>query len=346
MTEGGIKGVNHMPIPTFIREQPAALDRCIAAARAFALTWSPAAAAGIALVGSGSSFNALQVARPAFAAAGRGPVVVHEPQDFVAELPQAGARVLVIVLSQSGASTTSIAAARAAVAAGLPTLAITASPEAPLGRSGAEILMMPVGDEPVGPKTKGFLGSMVLLQLLAQALGAPAATPPTGAMLQTLVEPARDAAEALVPTLADVDQIVIAGRRSNHGLALEASLKIAEMAGIPTAAFPTEELLHGRLHGLTPRSAAFVIAEGSDELAEAQRAAVAMAARGCRLIVAGSGHWPAAPALPAAPWQALGMILPFQWLAVRLAEARGLRPEAMRYGSLSPELAIKTDQRP
>ncbi|HEX2885436.1 SIS domain-containing protein [Vineibacter terrae] len=334
-----------MPIPAFIREQPAALDRCIAAARAFARTWSPAAADGIALVGSGSSFNALRVAQPAFVAARRGPVVVHEPQDFAVELPQASARALVIVLSQSGASTTSIAAAQAAVAAGLPTLAITASSEAPLGRTGAEILVMPVGDEPVGPKTKGFLGSLVLLQLLAEALGAPASTPPDGAMLQALVEPAREAAEALVPTLADVDQIVVAGRRSNHGLALEASLKIAEMAGIPTAAFPTEELLHGRLHGLTPRSVAFVIAEGKDEQEEARRAAAAMAARGCRLIVAGSGHWPAASALPA-PWQALGMVLPFQWLAVRLAEARGLRPEAMRYGSLSPELAIKTDQRP
>jgi fructoselysine-6-P-deglycase FrlB-like protein len=73
-----------------------------------------------------------------------------------------------------------------------------------------------------------------------------------------------------------------------------------------------------------------------------------MAARGCRLIVVdpAGGHWPTDLALPAAPWSALGLILPFQWLAVRLAEARGLRPEAMRYGSLSPELAIKTDRRP
>jgi hypothetical protein len=43
---------------------------------------------------------------------------------------------------------------------------------------------------------------------------------------------------------------------------------------------------------------------------------------------------------------ALGLILLFQWLAVALAEARGLRPEDMRYGSLSRELAIKTESAP
>ena len=163
-----------------------------------------------------------------------------------------------------------------------------------------------------------------------------------------LVEPAADAARALVPSLAEVDAIVVAGRRANHGIALEASLKIAEMSGIPSAAFPTEELLHGRLHGLTPKSVAFVIAEGDDEVAEAERARLVMARRGCRVVVvdpAGAG-WPHGLALAAPPWRALGLVLPFQWLAVLLAEARGLVPEAMRHGSVSRELAIKTDAAP
>jgi len=337
-----------MPIPTFIREQPAALDRCIAATRAFTATWSPAAFDGITLVGSGSSFNALTVARPQFATARRGSVIVHEPEDFIAELRHASGRPLVIVLSQSGASTTSVAAATAAVSAGLVTLAITATPDAPLARTGAEVLVMPVGDEPVGPKTKGFLGSVAMLLLLAEALGAPAAAATTGGALASLVEPAHAAAAALVPTLGDVDQIMVAGRRAGHGLALEASLKISEMAGIPTAVFPTEELLHGRLHGLTERSMAFIIVDGDHERAEAERAATVMAARGCRLIVVAPGgpHWLKDLSLPASPWRALGLILPFQWLAVLLAQARGLQPEVMRYGSLSAELAIKTDSRP
>lgn len=337
-----------MPIATFIREQPAALDRCLEAARAFASTWAPGAFDSVALVGSGSSFNALQVARPRFVAARRGPVGVNEPEDFIAELADLAAKPLVIVLSQSGASATSIMAAKAAVAAGFPTLALTAAMHAPLALSGAQVLGMPVGDEPVGPKTKGFLGSVAMLFVLGEALGAPASEAMTGTILAPIVEQAEGAAAALVPSLADVDSIVIAGRRAHFGVALEASLKIAEMSGIPTAAFPTEELLHGRLHGLTPKSIAFVIAEGQAEIVEAQRASEVMALRGCRVLVVdpAGGHWPKGLAVPAAPWSALGLVLPFQWLAVFLAEARGLEPEAMRHGSLSRELGIKTDAGP
>lgn len=326
-----------MPIPAFIREQPQALDRCLATARGFAA--SPAID-GIALVGSGSSFNAITVARPRFVAARRGPVTLHEPEDFIAELADATTRPLVVVLSQSGASTTSIAAAQAALAAGLRTVAITASPQAALGGVGAELLHMPVGEEPVGPKTKGFLGSMAMLLAMAETLGAPASPLISGADLAPLIEAGRETAEALVPSLRQVDQIVVAGRRANYGVALEASLKITEMAGLPTCGLPTEELLHGRLHGLTDRSVAFLLAEGAAELAEARRVEQVMAARGCRIVVVD-----AAASLPA-PWTVLGLVVPFQWLAVRLAEDRGLVPQTMRHGALSAELAIKTDARP
>lgn len=338
-----------MPIATYIREQPEALDRSIAAADHFAETWRPPAFDGIALVGSGSSFNALTVVRPRFVAARRGPVLVHEPQDFIAEIGhRGGRRPLVLVLSQSGASATSIAAARAAVDAGLSTLAITASAQAPLGASGAGMLIMPVGDEPVGPKTKGFLGSVAMLLVLAEALGAPPSARLSGSGLAPLIEPSRVAAARLAADLVAADTLIVAGRRGHYGVALEATLKIAEMAGLPTSALPTEELLHGRLHGLTTRSLAILIAEGAEEVAEAETVAAAMARRGCRVLVlnpAGSS-WLPGVALPATPWGALGLTVPFQWLAVALAEARGLKPEVMRHGALSAELAIKTDARP
>ncbi|HYI04715.1 MAG TPA: SIS domain-containing protein [Reyranella sp.] len=336
-----------MPIPAFIREQPAALDRCMAAMQDFAGTWKPRAFDGIALVGTGSSYNALTVARRGFVAARRGPVSLHQPDDFIAELADAAANPLVIVLSQSGASATSIAATHAAVLAGLPTLAITASFSSLLARAGAEVLHLPVGPEPVGPKTKGFLGSMAMLLQTAELLGAPAMQAMAGAALAPLIEPARLAAAAFVPSLSDVDQIIVAGRAANYGVALEATLKITEMAGIPTSALPTEELLHGRLHGMTERSIALIIADGEHERTEARRARDVMARRNCRIevIERSSALWPG-DSLPPSPWNALGLILPFQWLAVLLAEARGLRPEAMRHGSLSPELAIKTDPQP
>jgi fructoselysine-6-P-deglycase FrlB-like protein len=338
-----------MPIPAFIREQPAAVDRSIEAVARFAETWRPPAFDGIALVGSGSSLNALTIARPRFVAAERGPVQLYEPEDFIAELGEwGGRRPLVLVLSQSGASTSSVAAARAAVAAGLATLAFTASPAAPLGRSGATVLELPVGDEPVGPKTKGFLGSVAMLLAFAEMLGAAPAPRLDGAAIAALIEPARTAAARLVPDLAETDVLIVAGRRAQYGVALEATLKIAEMAGLPTMALPTEEMLHGRLHGMTPKSLAVVIAEGETERAEAEVVASVMARHGCRVLAMSEAGAPWLPgfALPPTPWKALGLILPFQWLAVLLAEARGLRPEVMRHGALSAEFAIKADDRP
>jgi glucosamine--fructose-6-phosphate aminotransferase (isomerizing) len=338
-----------MPISVYIREQPAALDRCVEAARVFATRWTPGEFDSIALVGSGSSFNAHHVARPRFVAARRGPVLVFDPQDFIDELPELGSsRPLVVVLSQSGASASSIAAAKTAVDAGLPTLAISATERSLFALSGAQMLILPVGNEPVGPKTKGFVGSLAMLFVLAEALGAPRSTAMTSEVLSPLVHQCRGAAEKLVVQLADVDAIVIAGRRANHGIALEASLKIAEMSGVPCAAFPTEELLHGRLHGLTPRSTAFLLAEGDGEMAEAHRAAAAMPRRDCRLLVVDAQcARPADVQSPiAAPWNTIGLIVLFQWLAVLLADARGLKPETMRHGGLSAELAIKTDARP
>lgn len=328
----------------FIDEQPTAVERCLAATRDWTAAGLPGPFDGIVLVGAGSSFNALQAARQRFVAARRGAVVVLDPQDFIAELPELRGPPLVVVLSQSGASTTAVAAARAAVEAGCPMIAITAGSTSALAAIGVRRLPLAVGDEPVGPKTKGFVGSLATLFALAEALGAPATRPISAAALAPLIEPARAAAAALVPALATVDAIVVAGRRAQYGIALEASLKIAETAGIPTAAHPTEELLHGRLHGLTERSAVFLLAADEHEVAEARRVQAAMQSRriGVWVVDPDGAHWPKGWRLPPAPWNTLGLVLPFQWLAVLLAEARGLVPEAMRHGALARELALKT----
>jgi fructoselysine-6-P-deglycase FrlB-like protein len=327
-----------MSIEAFIREQPETIGRCVDATRKFAATWQPTGS-GIALVGSGSSFNALTAARPSFVAARRGPVVVYDPEDFIAELPLLTGRPLVIVLSQSGANITSVAAAQAAVAARLPTLVVTAAADTPLAAVGVEMIVMPIGDEPVGPKTKGFTGSFATLIALAQALGAPEFPPPDVASWATAVEAAHGMAAILALQLEVVDILMFAGRRALYGIALEASLKISEMAGVPTATVPTEELLHGRLHGLTAESHPFLLVDGEAEAAEARNVPAVMLRHGCRVDVVDVGTRRRSGV--SAPWGAVGVVLPFQWLAVMMAQQRGLVPETMRYGALSGELAIK-----
>ena len=67
------------------------------------------------------------------------------------------------------------------------------------------------------------------------------------------------------------------------GRAMEASLKIAEMSGVPAAAFALEEMLHGRLHGLTVRSLGILIAADAEQREASLRAAAVMAEHGVRI---------------------------------------------------------------
>ena len=333
-------------IPGFIVEQPATIERCVSAVRAFVLPFARDQIQGVALTGSGSSLNALTLARPTFLRAGVGGVVVHEPEDFAAEVHAGQAKhTLTVVLSQSGASASSVAAVEAAQHSGSTTLALTSSRGSPLGLRAAQVLEMPIGPEPVGPKTKGFLGSVAALLALAERLGAELPRAPTADAIAPLISPAQAAAFALAAELGSVDVMVFAGRRASYGIALEASLKIAEMAGVPCAAFPTEELLHGRLHGLTSASLVFMICDSAPEIAEAQHVKTVMARHGCRVLVVSScgQNWPQGYTALEGAWNSLGLTIPFQWLAVALAERRGLRPETMRYGSLSRDLAIKLE---
>ena len=323
----------------FIRAQPEAVQAALRAARTFLEAWQAPKLPAV-LIGSGSSMNALLVAEERFPAA-----ALRGPQDFAANPARHNGH-LAIVLSQSGASTTSVAALRAARRAGLPALAITAEAGSPFAaaarEAGAACLVLPIGREPIGPKTKGFAACTAALFALAERMGGPA-LPPFGVPscdLAAMIEPARDLACAIAPTLDDMDALLLAGRARMHGAAQEAALKVAEIAGIPCGAWPLEEALHGRLHGLTPRSRAFVLSGDDGDRATALQVQAAMAGRGATVLDLEPPGAAPPPQLPP-PWDALGALLPYQWLAAALAERRGLKPEAMRYPGLSADLAIK-----
>lgn len=335
------------PVAGFIREAPRAAADTLAAARRRLASWTPAAG-GVVLVGSGSSMNALTAVAPGFAAAG--PVMLRSPMAFLAEAETLRRRAgLAVILSQSGASRTSIAAARAARAAGMEVLIVTAEAASPIAALSLPTLVMPIGAEPIGPKTKGFAASIAAMLAVAERLGAP--LPPADGLEPALAE----ATEAVLPAvsgfadgLAGLDFLLVAGQGRHLGLAVEGSLKVAEMAGIPAAGFDTEEALHGRFHGLTGRSAAIFLASVPAGRAEADRAVAVLAGLGIRAGILDAAGGPGICRLPPlpAPFDLLAAVIPLQWLAWALARGRSLRPERMRYPGLSQMLAIKTDSQP
>jgi glucosamine--fructose-6-phosphate aminotransferase (isomerizing) len=329
----------------FIREQPRVLATTHTAVRAALARQVLPQRLDLALVGSGSSFNALSAYAPMIAAAAGTAVHVRGPTAFMTELAAGHLRPsLMIALSQSGASVTTIEAAQMAHARGVAVLRITAQAESPFAQLAPDPIIMPIGPEPIGPKTKGYTASLAALAATTDWIARRAGAAPEVDV--RVLDSGRVAAQALADAAADVDFVLVVGQGPHFGTALEASLKIAEMSGIPAAGVETEEALHGRLHGLTPRSLAIFIAGSAREQAPANLAARVMRDLDVMARIVGPapdrdvfGLQSSAGAQDLGP---IAAIIPFQWLAWALARRRGLDPAAMRYPGLSGHLAIKT----
>lgn len=342
--------VDESIIDGFIRAQAQVVPATIAAVRRRLRELSLPRASHIVLVGSGTSLNALMVAKPALEAGGSF-VEVLNPGAFLQREPTLSGEALVVALSQTGTSETTVAAVRRAQESGRTCLTITAEAGSPIGQVAAAKIVMPVGPEPVGPKTKGYGGSLAALAELAAALSGQAGQDVTEAAVAALIEAATPPAFALAAELDETDGLLFTGEGRHLGTALEASLKVAEMTGVPAAAFPTEEAMHGRFHGLTAKSLCVMIAADAAERRLAAHAAGVMAALGVRLLVLNLTDEPTPfdwlrLEAPAQPYDALAAIVPVQRLAQAMAARRGIPPHLMRFPGLSKKLGIKIDHLP
>lgn len=322
----------------FIEEQP----DCVSAALQTGFEsrgLCPRGAEGsILFIGSGTSRHALMAAQPLFVGT-RTDVV--GPVTYLTGGHEAD---LVVILSQIGTSTTTLEAAKAAHASGARVLILTAEPQSPIARLGGATINIPASGETIGPKSKGYTAS------LAALVGLAAGADPTAAFdrprFEAFVAEAENTAASLSETLDDVDFLLFAGDAEHYATALEASLKVAEIAGLPTAAFEIEEALHGRLHGLSTRSLAVLYVTEDARRDTAVHAARAMQERGVRVLLvnmtdrATEFDWLRLAGID----RVLGpihAIVPAQWLAMQLAVRRGMSPDTMRFPGLSKALSIK-----
>ncbi len=334
----------------FISAQAQVVPATIAAVRQRLHELALPRASHVVLVGSGTSLNALMVAKPALEAGGAF-VEVLNPGAFLQREPMLGPEALVVALSQTGTSETTVAAVRRAQDNGRTCFTITAEADSPIGQVATAKIVMPVGPEPVGPKTKGYGGSLAALAELAAALSGQDGEDVTEAAVAELIDTATPPAFALAAELDETDGLLFTGEGRHFGTALEASLKLAEMTGVPAAAFPTEEAMHGRLHGLTARSLCVMIAADVAERQLAAHAAGVMALLGVRILILNlTGEstpfdWLRLDGL-AAPYDALAAIIPVQRLAQAMAARRGIPPHLMRFPGLSKKLGIKIDRLP
>jgi fructoselysine-6-P-deglycase FrlB-like protein len=335
----------------FVREQIAIVPKTVAAMRAQLQVWPRRDVRHLLLVGSGTSLNALIAAKPRLETAQRS-VETMNPSLFMRRDVKGDANTLVCILSQTGTSETSVAAARQARSRGLETIVLTAERDSPIAQD-ARILQIPVGPELVGPKSKGYTASLAALFVLADWLDGRAAgeaDPITPRAMEDLLAVSGPPANKLAADLDAADFIAVVGNERHYGTALEGSLKIAEMAGLPSAGFPFEEALHGRLHGMTAKSLAIFVVADAPERRQAAQAASIMAELGVKLVLlnltrdSSPDDWIHLAAAPSAPFDTIAAILPLQRLAEALARRRGIAPHRMRFPGLSKRLGIKIDK--
>ena len=273
-----------------LREQPAALDRFLAA--------ETAQAPGIVrallredvryllIVSRGSSSNVARYMQYLFGTVNRLPVAFATPSLYtVYDAPPELGPAAVIGISQSGASPDVVAVLADAHKQNRPTLAITNDSKSPLALVADSVLQLHAGEERAVAATKTYLNSIAAVALLStvedhERLDELLAMPKK---VGEQIEKSLDAAGGL-DGYREVEGGSVVARGVNYGAAFEIALKIRELSGAQFEAFSSADLLHGPIAALKRGRPAIVIAPAGRTLASMRVALEKVRERGAEVI--------------------------------------------------------------
>lgn len=348
----------------YILEQPEAWRRVCRELTAPACAAAAALLQGhpfsqVVMVGSGSSLYAAQAAAALLQGSGGRAYFAAAPTRLGPFAYPRPGRVYWAV-SQSGKSTSTERAVRGLRAAGAAVLALTSDEASPLARAAGAHLLIPCGEETVGPKTKGMTSTVLALWLLGTALacgGQEAGTASQAAALAPAFDAAaenlalcRRWAQNCIPALRQAACLTLVAEGAALPLAREGALKLLETLYIPACAWEFEEYLHGVNNIIGPGQVHLFLLTGGENRARMERLIEYCAARGavCLAVdcagrpgVAGTRLALRCTGSPAAlPYEAL---LPFQVLSALASEAKGIDCDHPRYPDFYAALGTKTD---
>jgi fructoselysine-6-P-deglycase FrlB-like protein len=224
-----------------------------------------------------------------------------------------GAYDRVVALSRSGTTTEvlRLLAALRGARPGLPVVALTADPAAPLVRAAPHVAVLDYADERSVVQTRFATTALVFLRAALEAAGP---LPPDTAPVAVAAAHAEAALTRSLPDgAAGAGQWTFLGHGWSHGLALEAALKLREAAGAWTEAYPAMEYRHGPVAVSGPGRVVWALGPLPDGLADDVRRT------GATLVTPAPGEDP------------LAALVTVQRLAVAVAGARGLDPDRPRH---------------
>src|SRR6266480_7132066 len=273
-----------------LREQPAALERFLAAETAQATEIVRGLVRDdvsyLLIVSRGSSGNVARYLQYLFGTVNRLTVAFATPSLYtVYEAPPELGPAAVIGISQSGASPDVVAVLDEARKQNRPTLAITNDPKSPLALAADCVLQLHAGEERAVAATKTYLNSIAAVALLSTAAD-PRRLDDLLAMPEKVgeqIEQSLAAADAL-DRYREVEGGSVVARGVNYGAAFEIALKIRELSGAQFEAFSSADLLHGPIAAVKPGRPAIVIAPMGRTLASMSAAVQNVRDRGSDVV--------------------------------------------------------------
>ena len=215
------------------------------------------------LVGCGTAMHAGMVGKAAIETLARVPAEVDIASEFRYRDPILNPNDLVIIISQSGETSDTLAALKLAKSRGVPVLAIVNVVGSSIARTADYVLYTYAGPEIAVASTKAYMVQLCVLYLfalrLAYARGRLSEAETRRYTAQLLRAP-----EIIKARLADCEQIkylasrymntqscFFIGRGFDYSLSLEGSLKLKEISYVHSDAYAAGELKHGTISLIT-----------------------------------------------------------------------------------------------
>ena len=211
------------------------------------------------LVGCGTAMHAGMVGKSAIETLARVPAEVDIASEFRYRDPILEKNDLVIIISQSGETSDTLAALKLAKSRGVPVLAIVNVVGSSIARAADYVMYTYAGPEIAVASTKAYMVQMCVLYLFALRL-AYARGRLSEAETRRFTAQLLRAPEVIKPRLADCEQIkylasryvntqscFFIGRGFDYALSLEGSLKLKEISYVHSEAYAAGELKHGTI---------------------------------------------------------------------------------------------------
>ena len=328
-----------------ILEQPRSIQRTFRAEREHAMEFARLAQRRrfrlVVLVARGTSDNAAMFGRYLLELTTGIPVSLAAPSVHTLYHASLDLRdALVIGISQSGEGTDINLVLRSARKQGAFTVGITNEARSSMAKLADEVFLVRAGRQHSVAATKTYTGQLLILYLLAAALGSRVTYAGISEIPDLVKQTLRLAPEIeeLAPRFRYMRHCVVVGRGLNYANAFEMALKLMETCYVVAERFSSADFLHGPIALIERDFPVFLFMPPGKALPDQRRLAkrlrglqaetIAISSRGIPLPAV--THAIRIPCRIPEIYTPIPYILPGQFLAAGLAKVKGLNPDKPR----------------